>query len=146
MSGLPNGIKVIKLCGAIMCINQYGGRETGSSYNFVPMADRNVISNVTTMFSDVAITMKHCPSCHFIDIYLKFSIVAMKPVAILNISIQFSKSTRFRQNYLNQNHVSWFPVAVMDFSATHYKNFHGQPSHIQEKSIDRFTLFRKFQK
>jgi len=47
---LPNGTKVIQFCGAIVYVNQYDGRETGSSYNFGLTADRNVISNVTTMF------------------------------------------------------------------------------------------------
>ena len=61
-SRLPNGIKMIQLCGTIMCENQYGGRETGSSYNFGPVADRNVISSVTTMFSNVVVTMQYRPS------------------------------------------------------------------------------------
>ena len=58
-SRLPSGIKVILFCGTIMYANQYVGRETGSSYNFGPIADRNVISNVTTMFSGVAVTMQY---------------------------------------------------------------------------------------
>ena len=47
-SGRPNGIKTILFLGTILYANQEGGRETGSSYNFGPAADRNVISNVTT--------------------------------------------------------------------------------------------------
>ena len=50
-------IKVIIFLGTIMDENQHGGRETGSSYNIESGADRNVISNVTTMFSGVTVTM-----------------------------------------------------------------------------------------
>jgi hypothetical protein len=68
------------------CVNQYGGRKTGNSYNFGSKADRNVVSGVTTMFSRVAVTMKHRPSCYFVDIYLKFNMAARKLASILNLS------------------------------------------------------------
>jgi len=35
-----NGIKVGSIFGIIMYVDQYGGRETGSSYNFWPVAGR----------------------------------------------------------------------------------------------------------
>ena len=77
----PNGIKVRSIFGIIMYVNQYGGRETGSSYNFWPVAGRNVISNATTMFSGVAVTMQYRLSCNFIEIYVKFNMAA----AIYNV-------------------------------------------------------------
>jgi len=70
--------------GAIMYITQYGGRETGSSYNFGPMADINVISSVSAMFSEVAVTMQHRVSSYFIKIYEKFNMAADLAAAILN--------------------------------------------------------------
>ena len=59
-----------------MYINEYGGRETGNSYNFGPVAGRNVISNATTIFSGVAVIMQYRLSCIFIEIYVKFSTAA----------------------------------------------------------------------
>ena len=67
------------------CEIQYGGRQTGSSYNFGSKADRNVVSSVSTMFSGVAVTMQYRPSCYVVDIYLKFNMAATKKAAILNI-------------------------------------------------------------
>ena len=68
-----NGIKVRSIFGIIMYVNHYGGRETGSSYNFRPVADRNVISNAITIFSGVAVTMQYRLSCNFIEINVKFN-------------------------------------------------------------------------
>ena len=51
----PNGIKVILFFSTVMYVNQNGCRETGSCHNFGSGADRNVISNVTTMFSFIEI-------------------------------------------------------------------------------------------
>ena len=59
-----------------MYVNQDGGRETGSSYNFWPVAGRNVISNATTMFSGVAVTTQYRLSSNFIEIYVKFNMAA----------------------------------------------------------------------
>ena len=39
----PNGIEMRSTFGIVMYVNQYGGRETGSSYNFGPVAARNLI-------------------------------------------------------------------------------------------------------
>ena len=55
----PNGIKVRSIFDIIMYVNQYGGRETGSSYNVGPVAGKNLISNASTMFSGVAVSMQY---------------------------------------------------------------------------------------
>jgi len=67
--------------------------QTGSSYNFGPIADRDVVSSATTMFSGVAVTMQHQLSCHFVDIFEKFKMAAnefylsgAKSAAISNFS------------------------------------------------------------
>jgi len=80
-----HGIKVI-FFGTVMYVNQYGGRETGSSYNFGPISDRNVVSSATTMFSRVAVIMQYRSSCYFVEIYVKFNMAVAKPAAILNFS------------------------------------------------------------
>ena len=72
----PIWIEVRSTLGIIMYVNQYGGRETGSNYNFCSVAGRNVISNATTMFSGVAVTMQYRLSCNFIEIYVKFNMTA----------------------------------------------------------------------
>jgi len=64
----PNWIEMRSTFGIVMYVNQYGGRETGSSNNFWPIAGRNVISNAATMFSGVTITMQYRLSCSFIEI------------------------------------------------------------------------------
>ena len=50
----PIGIEMRSTFGILMYVNQCGGRETGISYNFGPVAGRNVISSANTMFSGVA--------------------------------------------------------------------------------------------
>ena len=65
---------------------QYGGRQTRSGYNFGPIADKNVVSSATTMFSGIAVTMQHRPPSNFIEVYEKFSMAANFVAAILNFS------------------------------------------------------------
>ena len=79
----PNGIKMILCFGTIMYVNQNGGCETGSSYNFGSGADRNVITNVTAAFSWVAVTMQHRLPSNLIEIFGKFSMAAGFVAAIL---------------------------------------------------------------
>ena len=50
--------------------------QTGSSYNFGSITDRDVVSSATTMFSGVAVTMQHQSLCHFVDIFEKFKMEA----------------------------------------------------------------------
>ena len=50
--------------------------QTGSSYNFGPITDRDVVSSATTMFSGVAVTMQHQLRCRFVDIFEKFKMAA----------------------------------------------------------------------
>jgi len=57
---------------------------TGSIYNYRPVADKNVISNFTTMFPGVAITMHYRQSSNFIEIYEKFNMAAGFVAAMLN--------------------------------------------------------------
>ena len=70
-----------------MYVNQYGGRETGSSYNIGSGADRNVISNVATMFSGMAVTMQYRPSWNFIEIYVKYNMAAAKPEVVITLGL-----------------------------------------------------------
>ena len=67
--------------------------QTGSSYNFGPITDRDVVSSATTMFSGIAVTMQHQLRCHFVDIIEKFKmaanefyLAAAKSAAISNFS------------------------------------------------------------
>ena len=55
---------------------QDGGREIGSNYNFGCAADRNVISNGTTMFLWIAVTIQYRLCNNFIEIYDKFNMAA----------------------------------------------------------------------
>ena len=48
-----NAISTVVKIHRNLCEIQYAGRETGSSCNFITA--RNVVSNVTTMFSGVAV-------------------------------------------------------------------------------------------
>lgn len=98
-----------------MCENQYGGRETGSSYNFGPVADRNVISSVTTMFSRVVVTMQYRPSWNFIKIYVKYNMAAVKPEVVITL--------------VQKQIEMWFQVLVLCFQ--------GSPS---QCNIDRHVM------
>jgi len=60
-------------------------RQTGSSYNFYPIEDRNVVSSATAMFSGVAVTMQHRLPSIFIEIYEKFNMAAGFVAAILSL-------------------------------------------------------------
>ncbi len=81
----PIWIEVRSTFGILMYVNQYGGRETGSSYNFWPVAGRNVISSATTMFSGVAVTMQYRMSCNFIEIYVEFNMAADMQCGLLPV-------------------------------------------------------------
>ena len=98
-----------------MCENQYGGRETGSSYNFGPVADRNVISSVTTMFSKVVVTMQYRLSRNFIKIYVKYNMAAVKPEVVITL--------------VQKQIEMWFQVLVLCFQ--------GSPS---QSNIDRHVM------
>jgi hypothetical protein len=69
-----------------LCEIQYGGRQTGSSYNFGPIADRNVVSSATAMFSGVVVTMQYRLPSNFVGICVKFNMAATKQAIVLNFS------------------------------------------------------------
>jgi len=66
-----------------MHINQYGVRKTGSSRNFGSAADKKVISNATSMFLGVVVTMKYRPLWYFIKFYVKYNMAVAKPEIVI---------------------------------------------------------------
>ena len=74
-----------------LCEIQYGGRQTGSGYNFGPIADKKVVSSATSKFSEIAVTMQHQLPSNFIEIYEKFYMAAGFVAAILIFSLMSTK-------------------------------------------------------
>jgi hypothetical protein len=115
MSRRPKGIKLRSIFGTLTYINQYGGRETGSSYNFGSAGDRNVISNGPTMFSRVVVTMKYRPLWNFIEFYVKYNMGTNKPEVVIT---------------MDQRQIEmWFQVLL--------PCFHGSPS---QSNMDRHAI------
>ena len=62
---------------------QYGGLETGSSYNFGCISDRSAIPSASTMFSRMANAMEHRPTSNNAGVYAKSNMAAAKPEVVI---------------------------------------------------------------
>jgi hypothetical protein len=64
---------------------QYGGLETGSSYNFGCISDRSAIPSASTTFSRMANAMEHRPTSNNAGVYAKSNMAAKPEVVIAEV-------------------------------------------------------------